>query len=235
MRARSLSTPHSSDTDVYDNTHVTDRKRASRASSATRRTSIHSTYRAFSTHHGLSWLMRLCGWITTLVGRTKAAGSFCCQRWQAESPYSVPDNGGLRWYGVVCQHYLWLCSVFSGLCEECVPSHKIWFLVKPPNNKEADIPPCFCWKSEDEYKQSAQDHRVTAVSQVQALRGLQGKSNLKHASPTLVLWSTSIMMIFLPVIWEFWNINNSFKKLQNNRSKTVCGDVIQRQILQLHR
>lgn len=75
------------------------------------------------------------------------------------------------------------------------------------------LPSC-AGSRQDEPKQSARDHRVTAVSQVHALRGLRGKSDLKHASPTLLLWSTSIMMIFLPVIWEFWNINSSFKKLQ---------------------
>lgn len=63
--------------------------------------------------------------------------------------------------------------------------------VKPPNNKEAEkaaeMLRFAAGSREDEHKQSAQDHRVTAVSQVHALRGLKGKSNLKHTSPTLPL------------------------------------------------
>lgn len=178
-----------------------------------RRTSLHSTYRDFSTHHCLSRLMHLWRWITALVGSTKAAGCYCCQKWQAESPYSGPDNGGLRWYGIVCQHYLWLRSVFLGLCEEVLCHHtRFNFLWSPQTTKKLKKQLFSAGSWEDEREQSARDHRVTAVCE--ALRGFKGKSNLKHESPTFLLWSTAIMMIFLPVIWEFWNMNNSFKKQQ---------------------
>lgn len=59
----------------------------------------------------------------TLVGCTKAAGSFCCQRWQAESPYCSLDNGGARWYGIVLRHYTQLRSFLLSLCEEVIRHH----------------------------------------------------------------------------------------------------------------
>lgn len=150
------------------------------------RASLHWICRHFSAFLFLSWLTHLWSWIMTLVGCTKAAGSFCCQRWQAESPYSGWNNGGLRWYGIVCQCYLWLSPV-----KICSTTNKILFLEKPPCNKEvAEMPPFTPGGPEDEHKQSPQDHRVTAVCEVRVLWGLKTKSNLKHESPMLLLWST---------------------------------------------
>lgn len=102
-------------------------------------------------------------------------------------------------------------AVFLGLCEEviCLPAR---FQFCPNNKEAAEMLPVSAESRADEDEQSARDRGVTAGSRVQASRGLKGKSNLKHASPTLLLWSMGVMMIFLPVIWEFGNPNNSFKQ-----------------------
>lgn len=102
--------------------------------------------------------------------------------------------------------------------------------MKPPNNKEAEKGVFISAGSrEDEYKQSARDHRVTAVSQVQALRGLKGKIQLKtrvtYTAPVICRHNDDLPVCDLGILLEYKHV------LQN---AAVCGDVTQRQILQLH-
>lgn len=169
----------------------------------------------FSTSLFLSWLTHLWGWIMALLGCTKAAGSFCCQWWQAESPYSGWNNGGLRWYGIVCQCYLWFSSA-----KICSTTNKISFLKKPPDNKEvAQMLPFSFWKSRGWTQAKRGDHRAAAACEVQVLRGLKRKSNLKRESPVLLLWTTKAQR------WSSCPWSGSLEMWTSpSKSRPVCGD-----------
>lgn len=164
----------------------------------------------------------------TLVGCTKAAGSFCCQRWQAESPYCRLDNGGARWYGIVLRHYTQLRSFLLSLSEEVIRHHArfhfLW-ITKTPR--------CFpsvprSWVDED--KQSAWDCRVTAGFKCTSLEALRENpsENTHHLHCSCDLWAWW---------WSsgLWSGNleiktRASKSCKRRKRRLVCGDVTQRQI-----
>lgn len=144
---------------------------------------------------------------------------------------------GWRWYGIVCQHYLWTFC-FLGLREEVLCHHtRFNFLWTPPQTtkrlKSNWNAPFSAGSRKDKYKQSTWDHRATAACEVQALRGLKGKSNLKpnftYVTPVIYNHNDDLPVCDLGIL----KYEQVLQKASNNRSRTVCGDVIQRQILQL--
>lgn len=160
----------------------------------------------------------------TLVGCTKAAGSFCCQRWQAESPYCSLDNGGARWYGIVLRHYTQLRSFLLSLREEVICHHTrfnfLWITKRLKKKKKwrrcfPSVPKSWA----DEGKQSARDCRVTSGFKCTSLEALRENpsENTHHLHRSCDLWawwwSSGL------VIWEFGNQNKSFKKLQETEAE----------------
>lgn len=173
----------------------------------------------------------------TLVGRTKAAGSFCCQRWQAESPYCRLDNGGARWYGIVLRHYAQLRSFLLSLCEEVIRHHTrfnfLWITkrLEKKKKKSGGDASRLCrkvgWMKANKARGIVELQLVSSARLWRLWGKIHLKTHITYIAPVIYGRDGDLPACDLGI----WKSKQELQKAARDGSGgLVCGDVTQRQI-----